>query len=130
MPEGRVLRKNFIKSCLKYTDRGAFSLINFDWGVEETLAIWRPSSSKFWVFWNFWKKEKWMTLNQKISVMKVWNSKIWDDSFLHFPLASSECTPLFSRRCFHGYICRSKSPNLQISKKDKNGRFRIAKPAP
>ena len=47
-------------------------------------------------FWNFWKNEKWLTLNRKISVTKVRKSKIWDDSFLAFSVAFVMVYSVFS----------------------------------
>ena len=47
-------------------------------------------------FFNFQKNEKWRILNWKISVTKFWKFKIWDDSFLAFPVAFVVVYSVFS----------------------------------
>ena len=44
--------------------------------------MWPPNLSKIAFLDVFKKCEKWCTLKQKISLTKVWKSKIWDDSSL------------------------------------------------
>ena len=55
----KIAKKKMAKTTTKSID--------FDLGVKEALAIWRPKSSKFAYFGIF----EWQTLNRKISVTKV-----------------------------------------------------------
>ena len=81
-------------------------------------------------FLEFSKKEKWCVLNRKISVTKVWKSKIWDDRFLGFYVAFIVVYSFFFRYCFHREICRSKSPVLEIFKKTQKRAFLYSKIGP
>ena len=70
-PKPSVLRKKLIKATLKYIDWRAFCtywLWSGCWGSARNLAA---KIVKICVFLNFWKNEKWLTLNRKISVTKV-----------------------------------------------------------
>ena len=70
-PKPSVLRKKLIKATLKYIDWRAFCtywLWSGCWGSARNLAA---KIVKICVFLNFWKNEKWLSLNRKISVTKV-----------------------------------------------------------
>ena len=64
--------KKLIKSTLKYTDRGAFSTYWLWFRCSGSARNLAAKIVKICVFWKFWKNEKWLTLNRKISVTKVW----------------------------------------------------------
>ena len=82
-------------------------------------------------FLEFLKKRKMADFKSKILCDK--NSKIknlrWQFSCI-FRWLRRGVLRFFSRRCFHGDICRSKSPNLQISKKDEKLAFSYGKIRP
>ena len=131
VPKRRLLRKKLIKSSLKNTDRGAFStywLWSRCYGSARNFAA---KIIKICVFWNFWKNEKWLTLNRKISVTKVWKSKIWDDSFLAFSVGFVVVYSVFSVGAVITEIFADQNRQFcKFPKKTKNGRFRAAKFAP
>ena len=130
-PKPSVLRKKLIKATLKYTDWRAFCtywLCSGCWGSARNLAA---KIVKICVFWNFWKNEKWPTLNWKISVTKVQKSKIWDDSFLAFSVAFVVVYSVFSVAA----VFTEKFPDqnwyfCKFPKKTKKGPFCAAKFAP
>ena len=82
-------------------------------------------------FLEFLKKRKMADFKSKILCDE--NSKIknlrWQLSCI-FRRLRRGVLRFFSRRCFHGDICRSKSPNLQISKKDEKLAFSYGKIRP
>ena len=96
VPKRRLLRKKLIKSSLKNTDRGAFSTYWLWSRCYGSVRNFAAKIIKICVFWNFWKNEKWLTLNRKISVTKVRKSKFWDDSFLAFSVGFVVVYPVFS----------------------------------
>ena len=130
-PKRSVLRKKLIKATLKYTDWRAFCtywLWSGCWGSARSSAA---KIVKICVFWNFWKNEKWPTLNWKISVTKVQKSKIWDDSFLAFSVAFVVVYSVFSVAA----VFTEKFPDqnwyfCKFPKKTKKGPFCAAKFAP
>ena len=58
------------------------------------------------------------------------NPKSEMTDFLDFMLPSSWYTPFFCRHCFHREICRSKSPVLEIFKKNQKRAFLYSKIGP
>ena len=130
-PKRSVLRRKLIKATLKYTDWRAFCTYWLWFRCSGSARNLAAKIVKICVFWKFWKNEKWLTLNRKISVTKVQKSKIWDDSFLAFSVAFAVVYFVFSvgaviteifadQNC---YFCK-------FPKKTKNGPFRTAKFAP
>ena len=130
-PKQSVLRKKLTKSTLKYTERGAFSTYYLWLGCIGSARILAANFIKIWVFLNFWKNQKWLTLNQKISVTKVQKWKIWDDSFLAISVAFVVVYSVFSVGAV--FMEKMADKNCQFCKhpkRSKNGRFCTAKSTP
>ena len=79
-------------------------------------------------FYDFLKNEKWLTLNQKVSETKV-EIRRWQFSCI-FRYRCCGILRFFGRRRFQGEICWSKSPNLQIFKKEEKLAFLYGKIRP
>ena len=130
-PKRSVLRKKLIKATLKYTDWRAFCTYWLWWGCWGRARNLAAKIVKICIFWNFWKNEKWLTLNQKISVTKIQKSKIWDDSFLAFSVVFAVVNFVFSVGAVITEIFADQNCHFwKFPKKTKNGRFCTAKFSP